>query len=33
MEEADPGEFPGGLVVRALHSYCRGLGFSPWSGN
>ena len=28
-----PGEFPGSSVVRALHFYCRGHGFDPWSGN
>ena len=26
-------EFPGGPVVRTLHSHCRGPGFDPWSGN
>ena len=25
-------EFPGGPVVRTLHSHCRGPGFNPWSG-
>ena len=25
--------FPGGPVVRPLHSYCRGHGFDPWLGN
>ena len=27
------GEFPGGPVVKTLHSQCRGPGFDPWSGN
>ena len=27
------GEFPGGPVVRALCSQCRGPKFDPWSGN
>ena len=26
-------DFPGGLVVKTLHSQCRGHGFDPWSGN
>ena len=25
--------FPGGPVVRPLHSCCRGHGFAPWLGN
>ena len=27
------GDFPGGPVVKTLHSQCRGPGFNPWSGN
>ena len=27
------GGFPGGPVVKTLHSQCRGPGFDPWSGN
>lgn len=27
------GEYPGGPVVRTLHSHCRGHGFCPWLGN
>ena len=23
-------EFPGGLLIRTLHSYCRGPQFNPW---
>ena len=26
-------EFPGGPVVKTLHSHCQGPGFNPWSGN
>ena len=26
-------KFPGRQVVRTWRSHCRGLGFSPWSGN
>ena len=26
-------DFPGGPVVKALHSQCRGPRFSPWTGN
>ena len=26
-------DFPGGTVVRTLHSQRRGLGFDLWSGN
>ena len=26
-------DFPGGPVVKNLHSHCRGRGFNPWSGN
>ena len=26
-------DFPGGPVVRALRSRCRGPGCKPWSGN
>ena len=28
-----PWDFPGGPVVRAPHSQCRGPGSDPWSGN
>lgn len=27
------GDFPGGLVVRTLHTHCLGPGFNPWSEN
>ena len=26
-------DFPGGPVARTLCSWCRGPGFSPWSGD
>ena len=31
--KAGPRDFPGGPVVKALRSQCRGPGFHPWSGN
>ena len=27
------GKFPGGPVVKTLHTHCQGPGFNPWSGN
>ena len=27
------GYFPGGPVVKTLHSHCRGCEFNPWSEN
>ena len=33
FQKCEPGDFPGGPVVRTLHFHCRGCRFDPWFGN
>ena len=32
FQKCEPGDFPGGPVVRTLHFHCREPGFHPWLG-